>query len=227
MSEELEECIEKFRHHCEFYVAAIDDALTCVIEEYVSHAEKKTDQLTLVQLRQMLEPYNCSDLLHALQQDFSQNPRLPRKLVIAIDGLDEHWDVSDPSLFFLAQLLSVTKRLTAKFDPHVQFLVCLRDKIFRALVDTKSVEYDKLESLVIDLQWNPRALFELIARRVAPGGKDDQAVTKLRELLPDEIDGISVCDYIGSTVLNRPREDCLNISEVGTVAPARTVLLWL
>ena len=210
VSNGFNEEIEEFEKRCGFYVAAIDDALSDVIAKYVRHVSKKTDELTLIELRKMLEPYNWGSLVHALIDEFKSNYKLPHKLIIAIDGLDEHWDISSPSLYFLAQLLAVTKKMTAKCDPHVQFLVCLRDNIFRALVDTKSIEYDKLESLVINLQWNSRSLFELIARRVAPKAKPDIAIFELRELLPDEIEGIAIDEYLGRHVLNRPR-DYVNI----------------
>lgn len=205
-SDELTSSIAEFRKHCDFYVAAIHDALSEVLSKYVTDVTKKTDELTLIQLRKMLEPYNWIPLFQTLRDEFANNPNLPGKLIIVIDGLDEHWDVSNPSLHFLAQLLSVTKKLTAKFDPSIQFLVCLRDNIFRALVDTKSVEYDKLESLIINLQWDPSSLFELIARRVAPKGKLDVAVCELRELLPDDIDGVATDEYLGNHILNRPRD---------------------
>lgn len=182
------------------------NALSDVIVKYVRDASKKTHELSLVELRHMLEPYAWTSLVHAIQNELASNPQLPQKIVIAIDGLDEHWDVSDASLFFLAQLLSVTKQFTAKLAPHVQFMVCLRDSIFRALVDTKSVEYDKLESLVINLQWNSRSLFELIAKRVAPGRKEINAISELRDLLPETVDGIAIDDYLGRHILNRPRD---------------------
>lgn len=205
-SQELSHRMAEFQKNCGFYVAAIDDALTDVIDHYVRDAEKKTHELTLVELRRMLEPYNWTSLITAIRDDFATNLHLPKKVIIAIDGLDEHWDVSEASLFFLAQLLAVTKQFTAKLGPNVQFLVCLRDNIFRALVDTKSLEYDKLESLVVHLQWNARSLFELIARRVAPGRKVDQALSELRDLLPDTVDGMAIDDYIGRHILNRPRD---------------------
>ena len=206
LSDELSELIGEFRDKCGFYVAGLDSALSDVLAKYVRDVSKKTDELTLVELRQMLEPYQWAKLLEALACDFTRRNGLPQKLIVAIDGLDEHWDASPPSLFFLAQLLAVTKKLTAKLHPHIQFLVCLRDNIFRALVDTKSVEYDKIESLVINLQWTPRALFELIACRVCPRTKPEHAITQLRELLPDEIDGVAIEDHLGAHILNRPRD---------------------
>ena len=206
LSSELTKQVEEFKTQCGFYVSAVDNALSEVLAKYVSHVKKKTDELTLIELRKTLEPYNWEPLLKVLKTELELERGLPKKLIIAIDGLDEHWDVSNPSLFFLAQLLAVTKKFTAKFDPHIQFLVCLRDNIFRALVDTKSIEYDKMESLVINLQWNPRSLFELIARRVSPKAKPDQATLDLRGLLPAEIDDFNIDEYIGSHLLNRPRD---------------------
>ena len=206
LSAELTDRINEFRRYCSFYAEAIDDALTEVIVKYVRAAAKKINALELVDLRHMLEPYNWSSLIKALRSEFEANVHVPRTLVIAVDGLDDHWDVSSASLFFLAQLLSITKQLAAKFGPHVQFVVCLRDSIFRALVDTKSVEYDKLESLIINLQWSPRSLFELIAARVAPRMKKEEAVYALRELLPEDIDGIAIDEYLSRHLLNRPRD---------------------
>src|ERR1035437_6116724 len=137
---------------------------------------------------------------------FNGNSPNRTSLYIAIDGLDEHWDTSAPSLYFLAELLAVAKNLAATFGRPVRFIVCLRDSIFRALVDTRSIEYDKIESLVINLEWNSRSLFELIARRVAPSKKLDHAVSELRALLPQSVEEISIDEYLGRHVLQRPRD---------------------
>ena len=127
-------------------------------------------------------------------------------MFIAIDGLDEHWDTSAASLYFLAELLAVAKNLTATLSPQLRFVVCLRDSIFRALVDTKSIEYDKIESLVINLEWNSRSLFELIARRVAPSKKLESAVQELRKLLPESVQETAVEEYLARHILHRPRD---------------------
>lgn len=206
VSPELKVGIKEFCSNCDFYVNAIDDALSKVLTEYVTSVSKKTDELALVELREMLEPYKWSQLFETIKNEYHCNPHLPEKIIIVIDGLDEHWDVSKPSLHFLAKLLSVTKKLTAKFNPHIQFLVCLRDNIFRALVDTKSIEYDKIESLVINLQWDSSSLFELISRRVCPKGKPEAALSEIRQLLPDEMEGYPIDDYLGMWLLSRPRD---------------------
>jgi hypothetical protein len=206
LSPQLMSEIKRFQDQCGFYVNALDDALSDVITQYVRDAAKKTHQLALVELRQMLEPYNWQSLITALRLEFAQNTHLPRRLFIGIDGLDDHWDSSPASLYFLAQLLGVTKVFTSSLGSSVKFLVCLRDNIFRALVDTKSIEYDKIESLVINLEWNSRSLFEMIARRVAPQKKLDDAVMLLRDLLPEAIEGVAIDDYLGRHILPRPRD---------------------
>jgi hypothetical protein len=127
-------------------------------------------------------------------------------MIIAIDGLDEHWDVSPASLHFLAELIAVTKVFRAKFHSSTQFVICMRDNIFRALVDTQSIEYDKIESLIINLEWNAFSLFELIARRVAPKLKLQSAVEALRELLPESVQEIATEEYLARYILQRPRD---------------------
>jgi hypothetical protein len=195
----------RFQLQCGFYVASVGDALSAVITKYVRESTKKTDALSQVELRQMLEPYAWTPFVHALADHFKRTWQ-NTTLFIAIDGLDEHWDTSAPSLYFLAELLAVAKNFTATFGRPVRFIVCLRDSIFRALVDTKSIEYDKIESLIINLEWNTRALFELIARRVAPHRKLDVAVSELRALLPETIDDTSIEEYLARHVLQRPRD---------------------
>lgn len=206
ISRSLSEKVTEFKCKCPFYVAALDDALTDVITNHVRSVANKTDELSLVDLRKMLEPYNWGALSQAIHDDLLNNSNLPKKIIIAIDGLDEHWDNSEESLFFLAQLLSVTKKFTSTFSPKIKFLICLRDNIFRSLVDTKSVEYDKLESLIVNLEWNSRSLFELIAKRVLPGKKEAKALSALRHILPESIDGIGIDDFLGRHLLNRPRD---------------------
>jgi hypothetical protein len=88
----------------------------------------------------------------------------------------------------------------------MHFIVCLRDNIFRALVDTKSIEYDKIESLIINLEWNTHSLFELIARRVDPQKKIAVAVSVLRNLLPESVHGIAVEEFLARHILQRPRD---------------------
>ena len=154
----------------------------------------------------MLEPYDWKSLHSAIHKQYQQsNPSL-QGILIAIDGLDEHWDTSDPSLFFLAELLAVTKTFTAKFDDSILFTICLRDNIFRALVDTKSIEYDKIESLIINLQWDTQSLFKLIARRVSPKKSVASALSDLRELIPYSINDISIDEYLATYILQRPRD---------------------
>jgi hypothetical protein len=205
-SPELTQEIARFQTQCGFYVAALGDALSDVITKHVRDASKKTDALSQVELRQMLEPYPWTTLVHAIQREFAARNSSTEGMLIAIDGLDEHWDTSAASLYFLAELLAVTKNLTATFGLPVRFLVCLRDSMFRALVDTRSIEYDKIESLVVNLEWNSRSLFELIARRVAPSKKLDSAVSALRDLLPESVQETAVEEYLARHILQRPRD---------------------
>jgi hypothetical protein len=205
-SPELTHEMERFQMECGFYVAALGDALSDVITRHVRDASKKTDALSQVELRKMLQPYAWTTFEDVLQREFNVRALGSTTMFIAIDGLDEHWDASAPSLFFLAELLAVAKEFTARFGSAIRFLICLRDNIFRALVDTKSIEYDKIESLVINLEWNSRSLFELIARRVAPTKKLDSAVAELRNLLPESVEGIAVEEYLARHILQRPRD---------------------
>jgi hypothetical protein len=198
--------IEHFQSQCGFYVAALGDALSEVITKYVRSASKKTDALSQVELRKMLEPYSWTSLMHSLQREFAARNPHSTGMFIAIDGLDEHWDTSDPSMYFLAELLAVTKNLTATFGRPLRFVVCLRDNIFRALVDTKSIEYDKMESLVMNLEWDSRSLVELISRRVAPSKRLDNAVDELRDLLPETVHETAIEPYLARHVLQRPRD---------------------
>ena len=205
-SHELAHEIERFQQECGFYVAALGDALSDVITNHVRDASKKTDALSQVDLRKMLQPYAWTSLVDAFHREFASSPSSPTGMIIAIDGLDEHWDTSAASLYFLAELLAVAKEFTARFGSSIRFIICLRDNIFRALVDTKSIEYDKIESLVINLEWNSRSLFELIARRVAPNTKVDSAVTELRNLLPESVQESPVEEYLARHILQRPRD---------------------
>lgn len=205
-SPELIQEIKRFEQQCGFYVAGLGDALSEVITKHVRDASKKTDALSQVELRKKLEPYGWNQLVHGLQHAFHGTSAPGTGMFIAIDGLDEHWDSSAASLYFLAELLAVAKNLTATFGFPLRFLVCLRDSIFRALVDTRSIEYDKIESLVTNLEWNSRSLFELIARRVAPSKKLESAVGELRSLLPETVSETSVEEYLARHVLQRPRD---------------------
>jgi hypothetical protein len=56
-SQELTQEIERFQRECGFYVAALGDALSDVITNHVRDASKKTDALSQVDLRRMLQPY--------------------------------------------------------------------------------------------------------------------------------------------------------------------------
>lgn len=205
-SPELAREIVRFEQECPFYVAALGDALSDVITKQVREVSRKTDALSQVDLRRKLEPYAWTPLIQAFEHQFALIHESPVAMFIVIDGLDEHWDTSAASLYFLAELLAVTKDFTAKFGSSVRFLVCLRDNIFRALVDTKSIEYDKLESLVTNLEWNGRSLFELIARRVAPTKSLESAVAELKALLPEAIDGVTIDEYLARHILQRPRD---------------------
>jgi hypothetical protein len=205
-SHELTQEIERFQRECGFYVAALGDALSDVITNHVRNASKKTDALSQVDLRKMLQPYAWASFVDALHREFAASDSSSTGMFIAIDGLDEHWDTSAASLYFLAELLAVAKEFTARFGSSIRFLICLRDNIFRALVDTKSIEYDKIESLVINLEWNSRSLFELIARRVAPQKKVEIAVAELRNLLPESVQDIPVEEYLARHILQRPRD---------------------
>jgi hypothetical protein len=206
VSPELNRELLKFQSECGFYVAALGDALSDVITKYVRDVSKKTDALSQVELRKMLEPYDWKTLTAAFENHFKQTQILTAGIFIAIDGLDEHWDTSEPSLFFLAELLAVTKAFTAKCGVSMRFIICLRDNIFRALVDTRSIEYDKIESLIINLEWNTHSLFELIARRVSPTNNIDHAVAELKALLPESVHETYIEEYLGRNLLQRPRD---------------------
>lgn len=206
MSKELQHEIDQFNQRCTFYVAPLGDALSDVITTYVRDAAKKTEALDQVELRRMLEPYSWQRLLELLARELPSSQDAHAGLFITIDGLDEGWDVTSASMYFLAQLLGVVKECDAKFALGVKLVVCLRDNIFRALVDTHSVEYDKIESLIQNLEWNSKQLFEMIARRVAPHKRVDGAVAELRSLLPEVMECVAIEEYLAHNILQRPRD---------------------
>jgi len=185
-------------------VGALSDALSDVITKYVRDAAKKTDALSQVELRKMLEPYKLDGvdiaLQHQFEDDAAQNERCSSR---SMDSMSIGMHQTRPFIF--GAIAVGRQGFTAKFGASTHILICLRDNIFRALVDTKSVEYDKIESLAINLEWNSRSLFELIARRVAPHRKLESAVAELRDLLRKPLRDSGGGVY-ARHVLQRPRD---------------------
>jgi hypothetical protein len=56
------------------------------------------------------------------------------------------------------------------------------------------------------LEWNTHSLFELIARRVSPTNKIDNAVAELKALLPESVHETYIEEYLGRNLLQRPRD---------------------
>lgn len=206
LSKELEDAMAAFQSRCGFYVNALDDALADVITDYVRGYKGTQKAVELVDLRKALEPYKWHSLIAAIAAEWEQVHPEWKTLLCCVDGLDENWEVSDPSLYFLAQLVQVSKNLSISLGRSVRFLVCLRDNMFRSLVDTRSIEYDKLEARICYLEWSSQQLFELVAKRAFPDENPNQQVRLLREMLPDLVDGWVTQDYIGQHVLHRPRD---------------------
>ena len=205
VSSEFKEEVQKFEKECSFYVNALEDALARVITDFVKDKAFQQDEIELVKLREMLEPYNWKNLTRVIDSEYKKDSEHLGKIILTIDGLDEYWDCSEPSLHFLAQLLRVVKTLSAKMENSVKFVICLRDNIFRALVDTKCVEYDKLESAINYLDWDSKTLFELVATRAFVGNSTKDAVKSLRSILPEYIQELDIESYLGRYILNRPR----------------------
>jgi hypothetical protein len=209
LSHSAKEALDEFAAHCPFYVNAVDEALIEVLVQYVRERETETNGVELVQLRKLVAPYKWKKLISLLSKEFDGNSELPRVLLL-VDGLDEHWDSSEPSLYFLSQAVEVIKSLSGRLRAVVRFAVCIRDNIFRALVNTGYIEYDKLEGKLVTLSWDSVSLFALIARRAFPYKTEERAVLELREMLPESVDGVSTQDYLGINILNRPR-DYINV----------------
>ncbi len=192
--------IATFDLKCALYTHAMDDALVDVMAEYLHGRVGKDDPLTIVELRRLVQPYKWRSLIDTLGSE-----DMPR-ITVCIDGLDDYWDSSDASLSFLAQGLEVVKSMSGKLQRVVRFVVCLRDSIFRALVDTNCVEYDKLEPLILDLKWTTRTLLELIALRAFPDLDASSGLAQLRALLPSSVDSCGLEEYLGQHILRRPRD---------------------
>jgi hypothetical protein len=148
-----------------------------------------------------------AELVKKLEEEFAESGgRHWKQITVCIDGLDEHWDCTPPSLHFLAQLLQVAKSMSVSMPHCLRFVICLRDNIFRALVETGSIEYDKLEASICYLYWDHRSLFEMVAKRAFSGEDGRAAANRLRGLLPATVDGVDIEEYLGWHILSRPRD---------------------
>lgn len=153
-----------------------------------------------------MEPYCWDTLIAEIEKQFIEEEHRLKKNFFCLDGLDENWDTSDPSLYFLAQLVRVAQTLSYKLKNSVKFIICLRDNIFRTLVDTKFIEYDKLESYINYLQWDGHSLFKMISCRSFPKLNTFESVNQLKKILPNSIDEKNIEDYLSTHILNRPRD---------------------
>lgn len=198
--------IDKIKVICGFYCTDLNEALCDKIFSLVTENKKSDSSAALTLLRKELEPYKWKDFLLLVNSELSRLNN--RRFLIIIDGLDEYWDTSAPSLHFLAQLVKETKKLSIALAGNAYFYVCIRDNIFRSLVDTKAIEYDKYESSVLRLNWNSQSLFELIAKRISPDKElsTHEELEVLHSLLPASIDDVSIENYIGRYILARPRD---------------------
>jgi len=201
----LEQC-KFFNVGYNFYTQNISDALV----EIVSGLLKKDGELKsqnpqqLSILRKQLEPSNQRKIIECLNADLSAGLISP--ITVCVDGLDDNWDSALPSMHFLAVLLPIAKKLRSEMRNNVRIIICLRDNILRALIDSKSIEIDKIESMIVRCEWNSNSLFELIVSRAFPELATDQALATFLRIFPNQIDGLSAKDYLARYLINRPRD---------------------
>lgn len=195
---------DKFCNKCHYYVDALDTAISEALDRFMIET-KKSDR-TIVSIRRILEPYNWSSLIKILNKEFEKGILREKAIYVCLDGLDEYWDTSRPSLYFLSQSIEVVKDFSSCLSSGFKFVLCLRDNIFRALVDTKCIEYDKLESSIIHLVWSGENLFSMIASRAMRKYKNRSRTDHFKYLLPDKVNGIGIVNYLEINILNRPRD---------------------
>jgi hypothetical protein len=197
--------LTNFQEKCPFYIKDIGDSLGDVLTNYILKYKHRKDTLDLRDLRKNIEPYDWKKLIQIINDYFDiHNKKM--KINFIIDGLDEYWDTSKPSLFFLSQLLLVAKDYHYQLKNAVRFVICLRDNIFRTLVDTKCIEYDKLESTINYLKWDGISLFSLISKRAYPEFDIKESTAEFKKCLPEEIEEINIVDYLSRYIINRPRD---------------------
>lgn len=99
-----------------------------------------------------------------IQQIIDASAEPKRKLLILIDRIDEDWDGTNNAVMVLMALMHACVQLNA-VSQHVAVLLFIRENMFDR-VRQVDLEFSRLETSVISLEWTRELLRELIERRL-------------------------------------------------------------
>jgi hypothetical protein len=99
-----------------------------------------------------------------IQQIIDASVEPKRNLLILIDRIDEDWDGTDNAVTVLMALMHACVELNA-ISQHISVLLFIRENMFDR-VRQVDLEFSRLETSVISLEWTRELLRELIERRI-------------------------------------------------------------
>ena len=99
-----------------------------------------------------------------IQQIIDASVEPKRNLLILIDRIDEDWDGTDNAVRVLMALMHACVELNA-ISQHISVLLFIRENMFDR-VRQVDLEFSRLETSVISLEWTRELLRELIERRI-------------------------------------------------------------
>lgn len=203
LSTELKEQCSVFLEQCKMYSFEFGTSIVEILEECAKL--KYIESNTITTIRKAIKPYNWDILLKNLSTAIKSLSG-DTFLRICIDGLDDKWSISKPSLSFISQAINSVKKLHSRFSPGVLLTLCLRDNIFRTLMQSNYIEFDKISPFISHLRWSNDDLLRLISLRAFPGLDQESSLVSFKSLFPQKIQGKSLEVFLGNNLLNRPRD---------------------
>jgi hypothetical protein len=167
-------------------------------QELCEQAQKVVNE---IQIRELFE------IVELLRDELLDDPQY--RIFLVIDGLDENWVIDRLRCRIIRALIeSIREFLKIK---NAKIIIALRhDLIERVIRDTRNAGFqeEKYTDLYLNVRWSKKQLLELLDRRIAKLVREQYTshIVDHLAILPSDIDGFPIDEFLVSRTHNRPRD---------------------
>lgn len=200
-----EGCTEKITKEIEQQVMASVGLSIGKLEGKLSDSEKREIQVKTSQYINKKQITQLKNIITLLKDYYSKNKQ--KKIVIAIDNLDDKWIEDDSKYKLIDALLYAIKEFTD--IQNLKILIAMRSDLLAKTCEITKRQNEKDNAFTLRLDWNKQMLEDVLNKRISylfSYKYKKQTKITFKDLFNFYINGIPATDYIINRSMMRPRD---------------------
>lgn len=196
---------EKITKEMENSIAAVIGDQFANIKGNITDSQKQEIQIKASQYINKKQISQLKNIITLFKEYFSNNKQ--KKLIVAIDNLDEKWVEGESKYKLIDALLSAIKEFSD--IKNLKILIAMRADLLAKTCQITKRQNEKDNSFTIKLDWDARMLKDMLDKRIkylfSHKYMKNTGIT-FADIFTTNIKSISAIDYIVERSMMRPRD---------------------